>query len=380
MKKTSLTVDSYLINSKLFQNNPGLDSGVNILNMYTQLGVNPILVDIKNDTVGLQPIKRRLQEIAAFFVIQKIREQNLLSVNKTGLHMSFTGNPGTGKSLIASQMANILYKLGATRTNNLLTVTRDDLVGQYIGHTAPKTKAVLEKALGGVLFIDEAYYLYKPDNERDYGSESIEILLQVMENQRDDLVVIFAGYKEPMKKFYQSNPGLASRISNHINFENYSSKELIQIFKFLLKREQYSITDSLSSYLIYFINNLKRTKTFANARSLKNVIYQAQIKQARRILRESKEEKFNVLSKRELTQLTYPDFFTQDTYINSPIIFKIPEKVSVLKDNIREEVHEKLLLLKKVPILVGNIREEANKKLLAIQKFLEDLKTKRGLS
>lgn len=359
MKKTSLTVDSYLINSKLFQNNPGLDSGVNILNMYTQLGVNPILVDIKNDTVGLQPIKRRLQEIAAFFVIQKIREQNLLSVNKTGLHMSFTGNPGTGKSLIASQMANILYKLGATRTNNLLTVTRDDLVGQYIGHTAPKTKAVLEKALGGVLFIDEAYYLYKPDNERDYGSESIEILLQVMENQRDDLVVIFAGYKEPMKKFYQSNPGLASRISNHINFENYSSKELIQIFKFLLKREQYSITDSLSSYLIYFINNLKRTKTFANARSLKNVIYQAQIKQARRILRESKEEKFNVLSKRELTQLTYPDFFTQDTYINSPIIFKIPEKVSVLKDN---------------------IREEANKKLLAIQKFLEDLKTKRGLS
>ena len=209
---------------------------------YEKTQIQSILDNLELDLIGLKPVKTRIREIAALLLIDRLRKNVGLTSGNPGLHMSFTGSPGTGKTTVALKMADILYKLGYIQKGHLLTVTRDDLVGQYIGHTAPKTKEVLKKAMGGVLFIDEAYYLYKPDNERDYGSEAIEILLQVMENQRDELVVILAGYKERMDIFYESNPGLASRIANHVHFPDYSADELLEIGKRMLAEQQYKIT------------------------------------------------------------------------------------------------------------------------------------------
>jgi len=219
--------------------------------------------------------------------------------------MSFTGSPGTGKTTVALKMADILYKLGYIQKGHLLTVTRDDLVGQYIGHTAPKTKEVLKKAMGGVLFIDEAYYLYKPDNERDYGSEAIEILLQVMENQRDELVVILAGYKDRMDVFYESNPGLASRIANHVHFPDYSPEELLEIGKLMLAEQQYKITAEGESVLLRYITLRKSQPLFANARSMKNALDRARMRQANRIFESSNDIN---LTKLDLVTLDTTDF------------------------------------------------------------------------
>jgi probable Rubsico expression protein CbbX len=221
-----------------------------------------------------------------------------------GLHMSFTGSPGTGKTEVANRMADILFKLGYIRKGHLITVTRDDLVGQYIGHTAPKTKEVLKRAMGGVLFIDEAYYLYKPDNERDYGAEAIEILLQVMENQRDDLVVILAGYKDRMDIFYESNPGLASRIANHVHFPDYSPEELIQIGKLMLQEQQYKLTPEAETALFEYITIRKDQPLFANARSMKNALDRARMRQANRIFETNNEV---VLTKADLVTLSEED-------------------------------------------------------------------------
>ena len=219
--------------------------------------------------------------------------------------MSFTGSPGTGKTTVALKMADILYKLGYIRNGQLLTVTRDDLVGQYIGHTAPKTKEVLKKAMGGVLFIDEAYYLYKPDNERDYGSEAIEILLQVMENQRNDLVVILAGYKERMDIFYKSNPGLASRIANHIHFPDYSAEELLEIAEIMLAEQQYRITNEGKAVLFEYIKLRTQQPLFANARSIKNAIDRARMRQANRIFELNSNTE---LTKSDIVTLDVKDF------------------------------------------------------------------------
>ena len=238
-------------------------------------------------------------------LIDKLRKNLGLTGGNPGLHMSFTGSPGTGKTTVALKMADILYKLGYIRKGHLLTVTRDDLVGQYIGHTAPKTKEVLKKAMGGVLFIDEAYYLYKPDNERDYGSEAIEILLQVMENQRDDLVVILAGYKDRMDIFYQSNPGLASRIANHIHFPDYSAQELLKIGEIMLSEQQYRITEEGKKVFLQYIELRKQQPLFANARSIKNAIDRARMRQANRIF----ELNSNIeLSKSDIVTLDIKDF------------------------------------------------------------------------
>jgi probable Rubsico expression protein CbbX len=225
----------------------------------------------------------------------------------------FQGPPGTGKTTVALKMADILYKLGYIRTGQLLTVTRDDLVGQYIGHTAPKTKEVLKKAMGGVLFIDEAYYLYKPDNERDYGSEAIEILLQVMENQRNDLVVILAGYKDRMDIFYKSNPGLASRIANHIHFPDYSSDELLEIAKIMLAEQQYRITNEAKSVLLEYIELRKKQPLFANARSIKNALDRARMRQANRIFDSNANTD---LLKSEIITLDAKDFLQSRIFLN----------------------------------------------------------------
>jgi len=205
------------------------DTPVDLREAYNDTGVDEVLEQLDRELIGLRPVKTRIREIAALLVVERARKQVGVATGAPSLHMSFTGRPGTGKTTVAERISEILHRLGYVRKGHLVTATRDDLVGQYIGHTAPKTREILKRAMGGVLFIDEAYYLYRPENERDYGAEAIEILLQVMENNRDDLVVIFAGYKDRMDVFYQSNPGLSSRVANHIDFPDYSAAELLAI-------------------------------------------------------------------------------------------------------------------------------------------------------
>jgi probable Rubsico expression protein CbbX len=258
---------------------------INLQEEYNKTNIQGIIEQLEEDLVGLIPVKARIKEIAALLLVQRLRKNLGLGIKSAsvGLHMSFTGSPGTGKTAVATRMADILYKLGYIRKGHLITVTRDDLVGQYIGHTAPKTKEVLKRAMGGVLFIDEAYYLYKPDNERDYGSEAIEILLQVMENQREDLVVIFAGYKDRMDSFYESNPGLSSRVANHIDFPDYTAEELIQIANLILDEQQYRMTAEAKEVLLEYIKKRKDLPLFANARTISNAIDTARMKHASRM-------------------------------------------------------------------------------------------------
>jgi probable Rubsico expression protein CbbX len=284
---------------------------VNLQEEYAKTEISKILNILNQELVGLAPVKSRIREIAALLLIDKLRQSVGITAANPGLHMSFTGSPGTGKTTVGLKMADILFQLGYSKKGHLLTVTRDDLVGQYIGHTAPKTKEVLKKAMGGVLFIDEAYYLYKPDNERDYGSEAIEILLQVMENQRDDLVVILAGYKAPMDKFYESNPGLSSRIANHIDFPDYSVDELLQISKLMLQDQQYQLTPDAEIAFKQYISKRKEQPLFANARSVKNALDRARMRQANRIF----DSRGQILTKKELVNLEAQDIL-QSTVFN----------------------------------------------------------------
>ena len=262
--------------------NLSLEKNLDLKQVYLDTEIKNIIDILNEELVGLVPVKTRIQEISALLVIDKLRENLGFSTGNPGLHMSFTGSPGTGKTTVATRMADILFKLGHSKKGHLLTVTRDDLVGQYIGHTAPKTKEVLKKAMGGILFIDEAYYLYKPDNERDYGAEAIEILLQVMENQRDALVVIFAGYKERMEQFYASNPGLSSRIANHVDFPDYSSEELLIIAKMMLEEQQYQFAPTAEGVFLDYIEKRRDQALFANARSIRNALDRARMRQANR--------------------------------------------------------------------------------------------------
>ena len=277
----------------------------NLHNEYNDTYIQYIIDQLEHDLVGLIPVKQRIKEIAALLVVQRLRKTLGLGVKSSviGLHMSFTGGSGTGKTEVATRMADILFKLGYIRKGHLITVTRDDLVGQYIGHTAPKTKDVLKRAIGGVLFIDEAYYLYRPDNERDYGSEAIEILLQVMENQRNNLVVIFAGYKTKMDSFYESNPGLSSRVANHIEFPDYTTKELIKIGRILLQEQQYRITEAAESALLDYINHQSKLPLFANARTINNAIDTARMRHANRMFSSND----SVLTKTDLVTIDLDD-------------------------------------------------------------------------
>lgn len=246
-------------------------------------GLDEELAQLDRDLVGLAPVKRRIREVAALLLVDRAREKLGLKTEPPTLHMSFTGNPGTGKTTVALRMAGILHKLGYVRRGHLVSVTRDDLVGQYIGHTAPKTKDVLKKSMGGVLFIDEAYYLYRPENERDYGQEAIEILLQVMENQRDDLVVILAGYADRMNTFFSSNPGFRSRIAHHIDFPDYDDGELVTISETMLGGLGFRLSDSARTALIDYVARRRTQPHFANARSIRNALDRARLRQAVRL-------------------------------------------------------------------------------------------------
>jgi probable Rubsico expression protein CbbX len=246
--------------------------------------VGDVLDELDRDLVGLVPVKSRIRDIAALLLIDRLRRNVGLSAGAPSLHMSFTGNPGTGKTTVALRMAQILHRLGYVRKGHLTAVTRDDLVGQYIGHTAPKTREVLKRAMGGVLFIDEAYYLYRPENERDYGQEAIEILLQVMENQREDLVVILAGYKDRMDTFFRSNPGMSSRIAHHIDFPDYTAEELAAIARLMLGQMQYRFSPAADQAFGEYIELRKARPHFANARSVRNALDRARLRQASRLL------------------------------------------------------------------------------------------------
>jgi probable Rubsico expression protein CbbX len=242
-----------------------------------------VLEELDRDLVGLAPVKKRIQDIAAFLVVSKARGQLGLEASAPSLHMCFTGNPGTGKTTVALKTAQILHRLGYVRKGHVVSVTRDDLVGQYIGHTAPKTRDVLKRAMGGVLFIDEAYYLYRPENERDYGQEAIEILLQVMENHRDDLVVILAGYKDRMDTFFRSNPGMSSRIAHHIDFPDYGEGELMQIADRMLAGQHYRFGSGAREAFVQYIERRMRQPHFANARSVRNALDRARLRAASRL-------------------------------------------------------------------------------------------------
>ena len=258
-------------------------------------GVSEVLEQLDRELVGLAPVKKGIREIAALLLIDKLRKEHGLVSEPPTLHMSFTGNPGTGKTTVGLRMAEILHRLGYIRSDHMVTVTRDDLVGQYIGHTAPKTKEILKKAMGGVLFIDEAYYLYRPENERDYGQEAIEILLQVMENRRDDLVVIVAGYADKMARFFTSNPGFRSRIAHHVDFPDYTEEELFEIAQLMLTGLNYRLSPDAASALRDYIRERRQQPHFANARSIRNALDRARLRQATRLF-----ERGSALSKDDL--------------------------------------------------------------------------------
>ncbi|MGI9075801.1 MAG: CbbX protein [Gemmatimonadaceae bacterium] len=269
---------------------------------YRESNIKPLLDELDHDLVGLQPVKARIRDIAALLLVARLREQMGLSTERPTLHMNFTGRPGTGKTTVAMRMAKILQSLGYVRKGHLVVATRDDLVGQYVGHTAPKTKEVVKRAMGGVLFIDEAYYLYRVENERDYGQEAIEMLLQVMENQRDDLVVILAGYRDRMDTFFQSNPGFHSRVAHHIDFPDYSLDELAAIAELMVREQQYVFDDGSRTAFREYLERRIPLPHFANARSVRNALDRAKLRQASRLL-----EQGGQVPKEELARIDAAD-------------------------------------------------------------------------
>ncbi|KAF3998666.1 CbbX protein [Glaciimonas immobilis] len=284
-------------------------------------GITELLAQLDRELIGLAPVKQRIRDIAALLLVDKLRAERGFSAGAPSLHMCFSGNPGTGKTTVALRMAEILHRLGYVRKGHLIAVTRDDLVGQYIGHTAPKTKEVLKRAMGGVLFIDEAYYLYRPENERDYGQEAIEILLQVMENSRDDLVVILAGYKDRMDKFFESNPGMSSRIAHHIDFPDYSTGELSQIADLMLQTMQYRFDDEAVAVFSDYLNRRMLLPHFANARSVRNALDRARLRHASRLMNDL----HSTASDTALTTITAPDLLASRVFAQGNPLIDIQE-------------------------------------------------------
>lgn len=274
--------------------------------------VHAVLDELDRDLVAMQPVKRRIREIAALLVIDRLREEMALSSERPTLHMSFTGNPGTGKTTVALRIASILHRLGYIQKGHLVSVTRDDLVGQYVGHTAPKTKDVVKRALGGVLFIDEAYYLHRRENERDYGQEAVEVLLQVMESDRQDLVVVMAGYQDRMEEFFQANPGMGSRVAHHIRFPDYDVDELLEIARLMVDRQGYAMSDDADRALRDYIEVRVQRPRFAHGRSIRNAIERARMRQATRLFDSNKK-----LTKQELVTIEPDDILQSSVFSDS---------------------------------------------------------------
>jgi probable Rubsico expression protein CbbX len=289
------------------------DARVDLATERSMAGVDAILDSLDRELVGLVPVKTRIREIAALLLVDRVRARFGLTAEAPSLHMCFTGNPGTGKTTVALRMAELLRGLGYLRTGHVVAVTRDDLVGQYVGHTAPKTKDVLRRAMGGVLFIDEAYYLYRAENERDYGSESIEILLQYMENHRDDLVVILAGYADRMESFFSSNPGMSSRIAHHLEFPDYSLDELAAIGDLMLSRQRYRLSEEAAGVFRDYLARRVTQPRFANARSVRNALERARLRHANRLAAGA-----GTLGKDDLMRLEPADFLASRVFTARP--------------------------------------------------------------
>lgn len=292
------------------------ETSIDLQKILQDANITEVLENLDRDLIGLTPVKQRIKEIAAFLVVSRARQELGVESAQPSLHMCFTGNPGTGKTTVGLRMAEMLHRLGYVRKGHIVSVTRDDLVGQYIGHTAPKTKEIIKKAMGGVLFIDEAYYLYRPENERDYGQEAIEILLQVMENNRDDLVVILAGYKDRMDTFFQSNPGLSSRIAHHIDFPDYSQGELVDIANMMVKNMHYKLDEKAQVAISEYIEHRKTQPHFANARSIRNALDRARLRHANRIFEFASGDKGNA-SIEALSTITEADIRASRVFNNN---------------------------------------------------------------
>jgi probable Rubsico expression protein CbbX len=271
--------------------------------------VEEVLAKLDRELIGLGPVKERIREMAALLVVDQLRREAGLHSTRPTLHMTFTGNPGTGKTTVALKMAEILHKLGYIPKPKVVSVTRDDLVGQYVGHTAPKTREVLKRAKGGVLFIDEAYYLYRPENERDYGQEAIEILLQVMEGEREDLVVVLAGYKDRMETFFRSNPGMGSRVAHHLHFPDFSADELMEIGKLMLDQQQYELDEDAQAAFKEYIERRVERPRFAYGRSIRNAIDRARMRQAGRLY-----ERRDELSREDLVTIKAEDILASSIF------------------------------------------------------------------
>src|SRR3954454_13635001 len=289
---------------------PALPDSADLQAALTATNVLEVLDQLDRELIALLPVKTRIREIAALLLIDRLRAEVGLAPERPSLHMSFTGNPGTGKTTVAMKMAQVLYRLGYIEEPRVVACTRDDLVGQYVGHTAPKTKEVLRRAYGGVLFIDEAYYLYKPENERDYGGEAIEILLQVMEAERDKLVVIFAGYKDRMDDFFRSNPGLSSRVAHHIEFPDYDVDELMEIANLMMATQSYVFGPGAEDTFRAYLERRVHRPRFAHGRSVRNAIDRSRLRQANRLFAEQHME----LTREELMTITPDDIMQSSVF------------------------------------------------------------------
>jgi probable Rubsico expression protein CbbX len=285
------------------------DAEADLAEVLRQSRVKQVLDQLDAELVALEGVKRRIREIAALLLVDKLRRSMGLDADPPTLHMSFTGNPGTGKTTVAQRMGQVLYQLGYVRKGHLVTVTRDDLVGQYVGHTAPKTREVLKRAMGGVLFIDEAYHLYRVDNERDYGQETVEMLLQVMENQRADLVVIMAGYADRMDRFFSDVPGLSSRIGHHIDFPDYNLDELMGIAQLMLREQRYRFAPEAEKAFEDYLQRRMEQPRFANGRSVRNALDRLRMRHANRLW-EATEDGDGRLTKADLVTIL-PDDITK---------------------------------------------------------------------
>ena len=278
-------------------------------------GVDDVFASLERELVGLFPVKKKVEEIASLLLVDRVRQKFGLSAPRPTLHMCFTGEPGTGKTTVALQMADLLHRLGYLESGHLVHAMRDDLVGEFIGHTAPKTKRVLDRAMGGVLFIDEAYYLYRSSDSKDYGQECIDILLQVMENDRDKLVVILAGYKDRMDEFFECNPGMSSRIAHHIDFAPYQLEELVAIGRAMLDQASYYLSDEAEETFREYLTLRMRQPRFANARSVRNELERARLRHAHRLAANSQLSR----SRDDLMRLEPLDILTSPAFSLSAI-------------------------------------------------------------
>jgi probable Rubsico expression protein CbbX len=262
------------------------DATITLAGEWEAAGIDDLFATLDSQLIGLGPVKEKAKQIGSLLLVDRARQRFELSASRPSLHMCFTGAPGTGKTTVALMMADLLYRLGYLEKAHVVHAMRDDLVGEYIGQTAPKTQSVLSRAMGGVLFIDEAYTLFRSHDSKDYGQECIDILLQVMENQRDRIVVILAGYKDRMDLFFESNPGMRSRVAHHLDFAPYDIDELLDIGGLMLDGSSYYLSPEAKAAFRDYLSLMIGKPGFANARSVRNVLEAARFRHARRLVAE----------------------------------------------------------------------------------------------